>query len=513
MIDTVQGQQNAGGDRYDQMIDSVSDQNRPQSSILNPITGKQLADATANALPMGGMMAGAAASLPFAPAAGPFAPLVPVVGAAIGYGGGEGWKQVYQQLTGNPDAPKTSEEAISRINAGGLTGATGQMMGTIASPYIAKGLVGGTVEAPQLGEVGTTLKPREELGGLAGAIQGAATRFGKQFAGINETVGRYILGRGTGNVLTHENMTPGATENALESAQSFLSGVRQQASQNVGDVENAIIASGQGDKMFDTSGMAANLRAEMLKRGISPESSTVGLANGKGLGILNEAQALLDKGKLSGSELINVKRLLDSSVDYSGARLPEIDSLQSGIIKGVAGAARQVTNTGYPDLGEANAAAHSDFALYDKYRQFLGQSATGPEAKASADTLRRLTLSLSKNPKVATELASDFGQAGGEAGSQIGQSLFDTIAAQHYTPHSPVLISPSSPVLKALSTVGLTGPQVAGAALKAAGAASRSLQDLTPMVPAGTTMAFTNALQNHMSPESISAFYRSPGDK
>jgi len=477
---------------------------QPQAQSI----GHQLADSTANAAPIAGMIGGAEMALPFAPAAGPLAPLVPVAGAAIGAMGGAGFKSIYNQLVNGQQT--SSGQVAQDISGAGKDAALGQMAGTLISPYVVKGAIGGTVAAPAVGDVSEKLIPGDRLGGVAGAINNAAVRFGKQFAGIHENVGRYVLGRGTDQVLTHDNMVPGAADTALESAQSFLSRIRNNAGQAVGAAEDAINASGESGKMFDTTGMAANLRSRMAAAGIAPESSTVGLASGKGMGILKEAQALLDKGKLSGSELINVKRLLDSSVEYSGAGLPEVNSLQEALIKGVAGDARAATNSAFPDLAEANSGAHEAFGIFDKYRQGLNTSPIGSEAKADADTLRRLRTALNSAPASVPEMAADFEKAAEPGGRQVVNSLFDTIAAQHYTPDSPVLISPSSPLLKAASTVGLTGPQIAGAALRASSTAAEAVKASAlagvPFVSPAAAKAFSI-----MSPESIAAYYRSPG--
>lgn len=472
--------------------------------------GHQLVDSTANALPFAGMLAGAEASLPFAPAAGPLAPLVPVAGAAIGAMGGAGFKSVYNQLV-NGQQTNPGQESQSILNAGG-NAAAGQMAGAVVAPYAIKAAIGGAVTPPNVGDTAASVIPGDTIGGMAGALNNAALRFGKQFAGIPESIGRYVLGRGTDQVLTHENMVPGATENALESAQSFLSRMRSNAGQAVGSAEDAIKASGALDKSFDTTGMAANLRAHMASAGIAPESSTVGLADGKGMGILKEAQAILDKGQLTGAELINVKRLLDSSVEYSGAGLPEVNSLQSALIKGVAGDARAATNAAYPDLGAANADAHEAFGTFEKYRQTLNTSPNGTEAKASADTLRRLRLALNAAPASADEMASDFANSPEPGGKNVAQSLFDTIAAQHYTPNSPVLISPSSPLLKIASTVGLTGPQVAGAALRASSTAAEAIGATARAVSPFSGPLMAKAL-DAMSPQSLKSLadhYRSP---
>lgn len=479
-----------------------------QPQVPAPSIGHQLADATANAVPLAGMIAGAEASLPFVAAAGPFAPLVPVAGAAIGGMGGAGIKSVYNQLVN--DQQTTPGQVTSEINQMGQNVAEGQMLGGIVAPYLIKGAIGGTVQAPSLGEAAATVIPGDRLGGLAGGIQNAAVRFGKQFAGIHENIGRYVLGRGPGEVLTHDNMIPGATDTALETAQDFLSRMRSNAGQAVGATEDALRASGDLDKTFDTTSMAANLRSRMAQAGIAPGSTTAGLASGKGMAILKETQAILDKGQLTGSELINVKRLLDSSVEYSGAGLPEVNSLQEALIKGVAGDARAATNSAFPALGEANRDASNAYGVFDKYRQTLNTSPIGSEAKADADTLRRLRSALNAAPGTPGEMAKDFAASPEPGGEGVVNSLFDTIAAQHYTPDSPVLISPSSPLLKVASTVGLTGPQIAGAALRAAGASGNAIK---ASVLAGAPFVGPLAAQalSSMSPQSIAAFYRSPG--
>lgn len=482
MIDAVAGAKS--GDKYDQMIDAVASSApaQPQSS---PDYSLFQAENEAPQLPPGygsgpiseglltnkptGFLGNTIRSLPATAMA------LGTGTGPIGASAGEAVRQAMvsaHAVAAGEQAP-TPGEAIGHVALAG----TIQKAGDVAAPYV-----------------------EGALRGIAGGIENAAVRFGKQFSGIGESVGRYVLGRGPSNVLTQENMVPGAAESALESAQSFLSGIRTAASKGVANAEDAILASGEAAKQFDTTAMADSLRTSMAKRGLT--GSTAGLASGKGIGLLNEAQSLLDKGTLTGAELINVKRLLSDAVDYSGGRLPEVGSLAEGLIKQTAGEARAITNTAYSGLREANQNAQSGFGLYDKYRKFLGTSDRGPEVAATGDALRRIRLAFTKNPGVAAEVASDFGPQG----TSQAKGLFDTIAAQHYTPNSPVLISPSSPILKGLSTIGLTGPQIAGGALKAAAGAGYGLNAVGNSA-AGLTPLAAQAIQNYMSPESIAAFY------
>lgn len=60
--------------------------------------------------------------------------------AAIGGAGGQGLWQVYQHLAGDPNAPKTSEEAATRMGIGGLTEGIGQGTGELLAKGLSKAL-------------------------------------------------------------------------------------------------------------------------------------------------------------------------------------------------------------------------------------------------------------------------------------------------------------------------------------------------------------------------------------
>jgi hypothetical protein len=49
--------------------------------------------------------------------------------SGLGGAGGEAWKQIYQQITGDPNAPDTVEEALERIGKSGITMALGEGAG------------------------------------------------------------------------------------------------------------------------------------------------------------------------------------------------------------------------------------------------------------------------------------------------------------------------------------------------------------------------------------------------
>lgn len=89
---------------------------------------------------VGGAMAGAAASLPFAAAAGPFAPLVPVAGAAIGAMGARGYQLAGRALQGEPQTASGNMADIARTGlvqgAGEALGPIAGRLGQIASPFI-----------------------------------------------------------------------------------------------------------------------------------------------------------------------------------------------------------------------------------------------------------------------------------------------------------------------------------------------------------------------------------------
>lgn len=475
----------------------------------NPVIGQyagQLADATARALPLAGMASGVAASLPFAAAAGPLAPVVPVLGAIVGGIGGRGYQQVYNAATGKGVMPSVGAAAQDLADAG-ANAANSQMMGQIASPIIAKALVGGTLSAPNVGQTEMNLKPGETLGGAAGAVRNTAVRFGANIAKIPETISRYVLNRGTGNVLTSENMTPDATVNALESAQNFLARNNRGAALSVAATEDSLPA-GELDKPLDTTGLASNLRAWMSSKGLLPGSPERALAaGGSDLTKLDTAQGLLDQGTLTGRQLINTRRLLDDVTDFNNSPLAPRSGITSTGIENLANGMRGQINETFPSVGETNAKVSGIFDITDKYRKLLNVPDTGSEAGNAIDAVRRVRGLLSKAPAAPAEMTADFGAVDSQAGPPVAQHLFDTIAAQHFTPESPTLVSPSSPILKALSTIGLTGGDIAGYGLSAAQHTSGLLSGVagaTPMTPLAV-----QALQNHMSQSSLHAYYMS----
>ena len=112
--------------------------------------GKVLAETAKQALgpiipsagPIAGSLIGAKTALPFAPAAGPWAPAVVAGGALIGGAGGEGIQQVGEHivdwLRGRQTAPQTSEEAMRRINEQAALGGAGELGGQAIGKVVEK---------------------------------------------------------------------------------------------------------------------------------------------------------------------------------------------------------------------------------------------------------------------------------------------------------------------------------------------------------------------------------------
>lgn len=115
---------------------------------------------------MGGAATGAIMSLPFAPAAGPMAPLVPIAGAILGGTGGEGIQQVGEHLSdylfGTFTAPRSSAEAARGIRQEVVPSALGELGGTILGRVIPR------VFAPRVGKVTEAGRELSALGKEAG---------------------------------------------------------------------------------------------------------------------------------------------------------------------------------------------------------------------------------------------------------------------------------------------------------------------------------------------------------
>lgn len=100
-----------------------------------PAAGAALNFVSENADVVGGGLAGAAASLPLAPMAGPFAPLVPVGGAAIGAMATRGAVRPVQQALGTQPV-RPAAEGIADIASAGKDAALGEFGGQAASNTI-----------------------------------------------------------------------------------------------------------------------------------------------------------------------------------------------------------------------------------------------------------------------------------------------------------------------------------------------------------------------------------------
>src|SRR3990167_4970699 len=304
----------------------------------------------------------------------------------------------------------------------------------------------------------------------------------RQLFGIPEQTTEYVLGRGARNVLTPENATDDAAQSALEMMQGHLVGQKKGAGNVLSKVEDAIASSGESERLFDTSLVAKKLRSLMEKRGLSGETS--GLAVSGDVAELNTIASKLESGLISGADLIKIKRLLDDKIKYVPGQLKPMSSTAEKMIRDVASDLRGTINNAYPEIKAANSEFKKAADLYNKYRKPLGgQSGIEDDIFADEKAMRRLRLEFERGGGSRKALA-EFDQHIAK-GQNLMQNFFDTVAAKEFAGASPRQLSPSSPILRGLATLGISAPALGGAALKAGEAA---YQTASPLIGPGSAI-------------------------
>lgn len=342
----------------------------------------------------------------------------------------------------------------------------------------------------------------EKLSRVGGAILGKAAAHVptvvRQVTGIAEPVTEYVRQRGARNILTQANASTDLTQELLERAQEALTGVRRAAGIGVEAAEDALISSRAGQKLFDTSKLAASLRDKMTRLGyIGPMSN---LARSGEAAELKQILDSLDYGMASGHELIQLRRFLDDKVKFVSGAVRPVGGQTERLIKGAASEIRDTIDNAYPGLKAANANFSKAADLYRKYRKPLGgQSAPEGDLFSDEKALQKMRLALERGGTTRDKLLEfDTYVNKGEA---LMQRLMDNLAAREFAGSSPRQLSPSGHVLRGLAVLGATAPRTAGFMLRAG----------EYLHPAGTTFVKLSSLGARTAAQTLADYYRSPG--
>lgn len=414
---------------------------------------------------------------------------------------------------------------VGGVAGGGLTAGLGSVPGAMAGAAAGESVrqMGSQMfaaatgkEYSQPGEIIGNVALQGTLGGVsqAGAVGvDKAIKYGTErlpsfiehYFGPQSAITRYIQSRGAKTVLTGDNLSPDAPMNALENARGAIVGGRKAAGSAVGAAEDALIESGALSQPLDVSDIAAGLRQAVEKAGlIGKDAAALAPAQKKNLEyILGRLE-----GGLTGSEAVQIKRMLGELIDTTGGRIPEVGGKAAGLIRQTTGKLAERINTTHPKLGEANAAAQKVIAVYDRYRQFLGQMKdaafdSGDDALqmvADEAALRRIRSALASNPKVPAAAVAEFDQAVAGAGQAL-ESVFDATAANAFNAAKAGRGAPSNILLKGASSLGLTSPYMAGKLLIGAEAAAKASPVAVSyrVVAGAASPALSPVAQNYLS--------------
>lgn len=429
---------------------------------------------------MGGAGAGAMASLPFAPAAGPLAPLVPVAGALTGAMAARTAVRPLQAALGRPGAPYATADDLAQAGKEGA-------MQEIGGQVIAKGAKMGIEGAVAL-KASAVAKAKEILPDFGQVMLRIPSE------SINRTFERFhqfspaLKGVFNGPRRVAQVKADRIAESAFTELGGELSRARKIAGRRLEYAENLFVKNADDMPIVD----AGDLNAAIAEWKIA-NPALAGSNGGHSMGMSDiqkiEAavkrytpKSSLETGIAAGQPItaknaVALRREIDglSAWNAGGVRNVENDAADR-LAKEIGSYIRQnIKESAQKVGGKADYVKRlSEFSdLADKHDEALEilRTASGSE-KAVAGKLKQLSSRFNEGG-LGQEAILNIGKGvrGGERIQNAVQKLADSIAAREFTKVPAVV--PSSIILRIINTIAPTRSAVSAAASGISGPASK----------------------------------------